>query len=136
MLSFTSNEMDLLKPIVEWLNDHGIPNWTVEKQPLLPNQRLGYFVSSRHFGSVSKFTALVMPYLVGKKRHQAELMLEFINKFRRKTGGSTGNTIESERTRLLEVCSYREAIRELGGLKGRVKYTKDYLKELWGMNNG
>jgi len=129
-----NTDVEFLKPIKEWCHQNEIvcSNTLTHEYPST-NQRGNYVLIVESYKNVERLFTLLFPYLVGKKRVVASVILEFIDKFKRHSRHS-GLTIEQERARFLEAMSYFDRVSEFNrqGIRhNRKKYSRAFFIKKW-----
>jgi transposase-like protein len=92
-------------------------------------RREGYFLVVQGT-RVKRLLMEIRPYLVGRKKRIADLMMEFFERF---PSGNLGGTLTKRRQRFLEMMEYYDKICSLNNRTPRNhKYSKEYFVKLWG----
>lgn len=127
---FANTDIETLKPISSWLKKNKIPHQIWSQKPKKKNWSVCYRLCMSGFSSCKPFLEKIYPYLVGRKKEEVKIMLEYINKFKRREGYRR-STFSSEAQRLLDTLEYRDRICKLTHNKGqKTKYTHEYVKQL------
>jgi hypothetical protein len=137
-VSIGNVDVEFLKPIKEWCDSKGIvcSKTLIHEKPSM-NQRQNYVLIIEGYVNVEKLLKEFQPYLVGRKKAIASVILEFIEKFKRPARHSKEHqrlSIEEEKQRFLEAMRYYDKVALLNerGLLYRVKkYSHDYFQKLW-----
>lgn len=155
-IAISNTEKVFLEAIAEWCKRNQI-QYSLHKESRErqlkqhPNWSESYRLYIQGYSNVSKALVRLLPYLLGEKRKQAMILLEFCRKFGRKSGegsiGGKGALSNEEYKRRLEEYKERAKRRFLEQMKYydkimsnkkrhsvNKKYSYKFFAELWGVN--
>ena len=82
-ISITNTDLMILNECVSILKNIGVETHLHKRKVYFENRKIGYNLNINGIDNLIKMINAIMPYLIGQKKSQANLMLEFL--IRRKT---------------------------------------------------
>ena len=125
-VGFSNTDKALLDEIEKWLESNGIRHYKPWFGQSKWRKKRCYRLVVHSPRNVEKLLKILLPYLRGVKRKQAELMLEFIRKFHRGHAEHVYETVEEKAQRLIEMARYADRMSKLIGSRARRKYTEQF----------
>lgn len=125
----SNNEKELLSEVFEFLFKHHIHcRCIIENryQKINTKNKPNYRMEIFGYKSCEQLLDLILPHLKGRKQRQGYLLLNFIKRFKRTTGGDPGkraNELDHEWQRLLTAVKYHDAIQKYSS-QVRIKMCK------------
>ena len=131
-IEISNSDEEFIGKLAEWLNSKGIKATVLPVKGGKRGRKTQYRISLRGDGRCRRLLELVSGHYVGVYRKQAELMQEFIKKFKRPSGKKLPR-LEGKR-RVIEMMEFREKINSLNGKSGtKKKFNADYFRKEWDM---
>lgn len=134
-VTVTNTEIDLLNEVRKWLSKNKIPASLNQRSPKTktnPHHRDSFIIHIAGFKPVRLFLDAISPYLIGNKKKQAELILNYIKRFSRREG-YYNHRLKEEQKRFLEILKIHDEVLALQGhgATKRRKYTRQLFEKLF-----